>query len=147
MLNKKILFILSFFILLSSEFTQAQENLTWKDFGDVRFYREFKAEYFRNFLVPVFGDHIKSLEGKEVSITGYFLDFSGEEEFLLVSKNPMASCFFCGGAGPQTIIEVHFKSKTSFKTDDIIRATGTLRLNKDDVDHCNYILENATGEY
>lgn len=58
----------------------------------------------------------------------------------------MASCFFCGGAGPETIIEVIFKKKPPFKTDQIVEITGILELNADDVDHCNYILKEATGK-
>jgi len=145
MLKKHILIVFTFIIAFNT-LSLAQEKLTWRDFADVKFYREYKAKYGKNFLVPIFGEHIKSYVGKRITVTGYFLDFSGEEDFFLVSKNPMASCFFCGGAGPQTIIEVHFKKRPSFVTDQIITITGTLKLNGTDIDHCNYIFENATGK-
>lgn len=55
----------------------------------------------------------------------------------------MSSCFFCGVGGPETAIELEFKNKPIFKTDDIITVTGTLKLNQDDVEHFNYILTNC----
>ena len=58
----------------------------------------------------------------------------------------MAACFFCGGAGPETIIEVYFKDTPPFKTDQGIEITGVLELNADDVAHCNYIIRNAKSK-
>ncbi len=124
----------------------AQEQLTWEDFADVSFEPVYSEKYGVHFLMPKFGEKIKSYEGKEVSIQGYFLDISGSGEIFLVSQNPMASCFFCGAAGPETIVEVRFKEKPTFKTDQIVLATGMLELNPNNVNHCNYILEVATGK-
>ena len=58
----------------------------------------------------------------------------------------MASCFFCGAAGPETIVEVSFEEKPPFKTDQIVTVTGILQLNANNVDHCNYILNEASGQ-
>ncbi|WP_299520333.1 hypothetical protein [Winogradskyella sp.] len=145
MLSKKLILFFSFAIFISSNST-AQEELTWADFADVEFKREYNAIYELYFLVPKFGETIKSYEGKKISIKGYFLDIAGNGEVLLLSQRPMAMCFFCGGAGPETIIEVNFKQKPSFKTDQIVTLTGVLQLNSEDVDHCNYILNDTTGE-
>jgi len=143
--SKKLILFFSFVIFITS-FSAAQEELTWFDFADVEFKREYNELYEMYFLVPKFGESIKSYEGKKISIKGYFLDIAGNGQISLLSKRPMAQCFFCGGAGPETIIELYFKDKPSFKTDQIVILTGTLKLNADDVDHCNYILENVTGE-
>lgn len=124
----------------------AQVKLTWTDFADVNFEPEYNEKYDVHFLMPKFGEKIKSYQGKEVKITGYFLDISGTGEVFLVSANPMASCFFCGAAGPESIVEVSFKEKPPFKTDQVVEVTGLLQLNRNDVDHCNYILNGATGK-
>ncbi|PRX57468.1 hypothetical protein [Flagellimonas meridianipacifica] len=138
--------LLLFFVLICfSTSAIAQKQLTWEDFADVNFQAQFNEKYGVHFLMPTFGDKIMSYKGKQVSIKGYFLDISGSGEIFLVSQNPMASCFFCGGSGPETIIEVSFKEKPSFKTDQIVVITGLLELNANDVDHCNYILSEATG--
>ena len=136
------------FLLLSfiSSAAIAQDQLTWTDFADVEFKPTFNEKYGIDFLMPTFGNTIKSFNGKLITITGYFLDISGNGRIFLLSQNPMAACFFCGGAGPETIIEVNFKEKPPFKTDQIITITGVLELNKNDVDHCNYILKDATGK-
>ncbi|WP_420401856.1 hypothetical protein [Flagellimonas sp.] len=124
----------------------AQIQLTWQDFADVDFEPKYNATYDVNFLMPTFGPRIKSFQGQEVKIKGFFLDISGNGDIFLVSANPMASCFFCGAAGPETIIEVDFKEKPPFRTDQIVEVTGILELNPDNVDRCNYILNRATGQ-
>lgn len=139
-------FILFLFVTFVSTFAIAQEQLTWEDFADVNFEPVYNKKYDIHFLTPKFGEKIKSYRGKKVSIKGYFLDISGSGEVLLVSQNPMASCFFCGAAGAETIVEVNFNEETSFKTDDIVTVTGVLELNVNNVNHCNYILQEATGQ-
>lgn len=140
-------FITFFLFLGMSSFVTAQvQQMTWTDFADVEFKPTYNEKYGIEFLMPTFGDNIKSYSGKTISITGYFLDISGNGRIFLLSQNPMAACFFCGGAGPETIIEVNFKDKPPYKTDQVVTITGTLKLNEKDVDHCNYILHEATGK-
>ncbi|WP_299218162.1 hypothetical protein [uncultured Aquimarina sp.] len=124
----------------------SQKQVTWNDLTDVTFQNFYSAAYGEYFLKPTFGSHVKSYEGSKIIIKGYFLDFSiQEDEFYLISKNPRSSCFFCGGAGPESVVEVVFKQKPKFKTDQIVEIKGVLELNVEDVDHCNYILKEATG--
>lgn len=132
-------------LILMGHGLSAQVQLTWTDFADVNFNPVYNEKYDVNFLMPTFGKRILSFRGQEVRITGYFLDISGSGEVFLVSANPMASCFFCGAAGPETIVEVDFKEKPPFKTDQIVVVTGVLELNANNVDRCNYILNEATG--
>jgi len=142
-MRKPVLFFL--FVVFIGVFGIAQEQLSWEDFADVSFEPEYNDQYDVYFLMPKFGEKIQSYRGQEVGITGYFLDISGNGDVYLVSQNPMASCFFCGAAGPETIIEVSFTEKPDFVTDQIVTVVGVLELNKNDVDHCNYILKEATG--
>ncbi len=139
-------FLIFLFVTFVGPFGIAQEHLTWDDFADVSFEPVYNKKYDVHFLMPKFGEKIQSYSGKQVRIKGYFLDISGSGEVFLVSKNPMASCFFCGAAGAETIVEVSFKEKPSFKTDQIVMVTGVLELNVNNVDHCNYILKEATGQ-
>lgn len=133
-------------LLITSQGLYAQDLLTWEDFGDVEFAPEYNEKYDVHFLMPTFGDKIKSYNGKEIKVSGYFLDISGTGEIYMVSANPMASCFFCGAAGPESIVEVQFKEVPTFKTDDVVEVSGLLELNRGNVDHCNYILKNAVGK-
>ncbi|MBK9933311.1 MAG: hypothetical protein IPP05_04030 [Cytophagaceae bacterium] len=56
----------------------------------------------------------------------------------------MASCFFCGGSGPESIVQLNFSKKNRFNTDQVITVKGKLRLNADNVDDLNYILDDAS---
>ncbi len=53
-------------------------------------------------------------------------------------------CFFCGGASPASVAEIYFKVKPPrFKADQIIAVRGILKLNDSDIDHMNFILNDA----
>lgn len=140
---KNRIFIALFLISLSfSAFSQ--KNITWQDLSYVNFEEQYLDNFGDSFLIPAFENQVLKLNGKTIFIKGYVLDLVEDKYTFLLSKNPMASCFFCGMAGPETIVEVQFKEETKLKTDQIITVKGTLQLNKDDVNHCNYILKNAT---
>lgn len=138
------LILLVFFLAAHS--TLAQVKLSWADFADVTFEPKYNEKYDTHFLMPTFGEKIKAYHDKKISLTGYFLDISGTGEVLLISANPMASCFFCGAAGPESIVEVVFTENPQFFTDQVVTITGTLELNDDDVDRVNYIIKNASGK-
>lgn len=121
----------------------AQANLTWKQLADVDFEMRYFKEYNQKFLVPLFGKIPKAHEGKEVSISGYVIPL--DVKVFALSQNPYAACFFCGAAGPETIIELQLKPEAvkRYKMDQWMTFKGILRLNDSDVRHFNYILENA----
>ena len=139
-------FLFFSFVVLFFTYGVAQEGLRWKDFTDVKLKRKYFEKYDVDFLMPTFGTHIKSYAGKQISIKGYFLNLASDGSLFMISKKPMATCFFCGGAGAETVIEVNFKTKPSFRTDQIVEITGNLKLNPQDVEHCMYILNNASGK-
>jgi hypothetical protein len=96
-------------------------------------------------MYPTFSEDVKALNGKLITIKGYFLDIIAKKNVFMLSKGPMASCYFCGQGGPESAIEIEFINKKNFKTDDIVLITGLLKLNKDDVEHFNYILKECKG--
>lgn len=95
-------------------------------------------------LYPAFSEEIKKYGGKTVAIKGYMIESNVKQGLYILSRYPMAECYFCGGAGPESIIEVHLKHKSHrYLTDDVATVTGKFELNDTDVDHCNYIIKNA----
>lgn len=106
-------------------------------------YYEKAAEYL---LYPNFTPELKGMVGKEITIEGYYVPFAPEDGvYIIISKFPMSQCFFCGGGGPESIAEVNFaKSQSKFQVDDLITVRGKLKLNIDDMDHINFIVEEAT---
>jgi hypothetical protein len=61
---------------------------------------------------------------------------------LALSANPYASCYFCGGGSPASIITVKLKKKyTGYDVDDFKQFRGKLRLNATDINEFYYVLE------
>ena len=133
----KSFFLVLLFITVSNS-AYSQLKLSWKDVIDVYAKEVSFSEKNPAIAIKGQGKSLKDIEGKVISITGYFLDLDPDGEWFMVSKNPFATCFFCGGAGPETVLElIKFKNvKRKFKTDDIVEVTGTLKMiveNEDDV--------------
>ena len=92
--------------------------------------------------VPVFSQDVLALEGKEVTITGYIIPVEGyksHKEFIF-SAYPYNMCFFCGGAGPETVMEVVALEPVPY-TADPVTIKGVLRLNATDINRLMYALE------
>lgn len=132
------------FTLLMSSLLSAQTEISWRTLADVNYTDKYFEEEKGYYLFPTFGESVKALEGEEVILEGYILALDPEENYYLLSMNPYASCFFCGNAGPETVVELEFKkAEQRFKMDQRVTLKGTLKLNKDNIYQCNYILEKA----
>ena len=52
--------------------------------------------------------------------------------------------FFCGQAGPESVMEIQMvKQYDGLRMDQVLTFKGKLRLNTDDIYQLNYILEDA----
>ncbi|WP_259016160.1 DUF3299 domain-containing protein [Emticicia fluvialis] len=119
------------------------QHITWKDLQDVRFKKKFNKQENMFFLYPEFGERVKALEGKVILIRGYMIPVDPAENVFVLSANPMAACFFCGGSGPESIIQLKLKQPRRFATDEIWTVKGILKLNIDNVEELNYVLQNT----
>jgi len=140
--NMKTSFILAFIVI---SFGVRAQPEGWALFAKTKFdakYNEKAGEYF---LMPAFSEDLKALVGKDISLEGYYLPIDVEGgEYVILSKFPYSQCFFCGGAGPESIAEIYFKVKhEKFTADQYIRIKGKLKLNEGDIDHGNFIVEAA----
>ncbi len=118
------------------------KKITWENLKDVSFEDVYYEEVDQYFLTPNFGEQIKSWQGQQVFISGYMIPIT-EDKYVL-SANPFSSCFFCGNAGPESILELQFSSQPKqYFTDQWLTFKGEFDLNKDDIDHLNYILKQA----
>ena len=142
-MTRSCLFILLSLITISG-FAQTKPD-TWTAFAKTKFdakYNEKAAEYF---LFPTFSAELKAQVGKQIDLEGYYLpiDVDGNA-YIILSKFPFSQCFFCGGAGPESIAEVYFKTAApKFDPDQYIRIKGKLKLNDSDLEHGNFIVEEA----
>jgi hypothetical protein len=122
----------------------APQVITWEQLRDVQFRKRWYPAESIVMLVPKFGPSVRALQGKTVAVTGYVIPLDLENGLYVVSRYPMAQCFFCGGAGPESIIALKFsRLPRRFNTDERHTFSGRLRLNADDIYEMNYILDNA----
>lgn len=117
----------------------------WNEFAKTKFEPKYYEKLGEYLFHPNFTAELKALEGKEITIQGFYVPFAPEDgNYIILSKFPMSQCFFCGGGGPESITEVNFaKSTPKFQVDDLITVKGKLRLNVNDIDHMNFILDQA----
>ncbi|NVK86369.1 MAG: hypothetical protein HWE21_18720 [Cytophagia bacterium] len=138
----KKLFIL--FLVLSTFQAIAQNDNMWKTLAKVEIEKRFDETL--NFEVdfPTFSEEVKKLDGKTIELQGWMIpleELQGETYFVL-SSLPFANCFFCGGAGPETVAEVFSKEKIKY-TEKRITVRGKLEINSDDPMKLMYILQDA----
>ena len=121
------------------------EELTWEDLTDVEFKDVYVEELDAYYWKPIFGPSVQNLEGKRFHITGYVIPVDIDEDFYVLSRYPFANCFFCGGAGPETVVDLQFTghSPREYATDERLTFAGELKLNSDDVYQMNYIIVGA----
>ena len=149
-MNKFISISLLVLFSISTAFAQNEENEsletenTWKTLSRITYKKEFDELMGFKIDKPVFSDKVKALSGKEIIIKGYIIPVEGyksHKEFIL-SAFPYNMCFFCGGAGPETVMEVESKVPVKYKA-DAIYLKGTLELNADDINRLMYKIVDA----
>lgn len=138
---RKSLILFSFF--LSSFLSFSQEKLVWFVLQQTTYEVTEESGALGNFK-PRFSKTLEKFDGKEVIIQGFIIPMEVSENKYVLSMNPFSSCFFCGNAGPETVIELVFKDPQSkFLTDQFIMVKGTLRLNRYSTGGFFYTLVNA----
>ncbi len=79
-----------------------------------------------------------------VSVEGFAIPLDPGGKQITLSANPYSACFFCGKAGPASIMTVLFSNaEKGLHTDDYIYLTGRMRLNYADPSQPYYTLEHA----
>lgn len=141
---KKLLFLLTLSIGISTLSAQSETPGTWKTLSKITYKKEYNELLGFKIDMPVFSEQVKALEGKEVEMKGYIIPTEGYKshtEFIF-SAFPYNLCFFCGGAGPETVIEVTSLEPIKY-TADPITIRGRLVLNDEDVNRLMYALEDV----
>lgn len=137
----KLVLILS--ILFVNNMEEPPGPKGWDIFDEVVFQSTYFDEVGAYFEVPVFNDDLIAMQKSEISLTGYYIPLEIDSVFML-SASPFSSCFFCGGAGPETIAEIQFEKLSKLpKPDELIKVKGKLKLNNTDINHMNFILQDA----
>ena len=140
---KKKIFLLLISGLFSLHF-YSQNIITWELLKNVEFDEIWSEEFQAYYMVPKFSSSVKAMDNKEVQIRGFIIPVDIVQDYYVLSANPYSSCFFCGQAGPESVMEVQMiKKYEGLRMDQVITFKGKLKLNVDDIYQLNYILEDA----
>lgn len=122
----------------------AQSEASWDLFKDATFHDVYLEEYSAYASLLNEDADIMALHNTEITIKGYHIPVM-EEEMIVLSKFPNANCFFCGGAGLETILEVRLQEapKKRFEMDEVLTFRGRLIVNSTDWNLVSFILEDA----
>ena len=123
----------------------AQDDVSvWKTLGKISYRKEYDELLGFKVDIPVFSPDVKDLAGTEIVVKGYIIPVEGykdHKEFIF-SAFPYNMCFFCGGAGPETVMEVEALEGVAFTAEQIV-LTGRLELNDSDINKLMYRLVDA----
>ncbi|MFZ1703631.1 MAG: hypothetical protein WAT79_04760 [Saprospiraceae bacterium] len=130
-------------LVTSSIIAQTNESV-WKTLGKISYKKEYDELMGFKIDKPVFSEQVKALDGKEVTLNGYIIPVEGyvsHKEFIF-SAFPYSMCFFCGGAGPETVMEVISLEPVKYSA-DAVTIKGILQLNDKDINRLMYKIVNV----
>lgn len=119
---------------LVSTGSMAQQKVSWETLAKVTMTREFDQNlgFEVNTAPPVFSPSVLALDGQKVLVRGYVIPVDIDLNLYMVSANPFANCFFCGNAGPETVVELFPAGRfRRYGTDEVVTFEGILNINKD----------------
>ncbi len=133
-------------LIMAFSFELAAQNDVnlWKTLSKITYKKEYDEMLGFKVDVPVFSEDIQKLEGKEVVVKGYIIPvegFKNHKEFIF-SAFPYSMCFFCGGAGPETVMEIYAKEAVKYTAEPVM-LKGTLELNSTDINRLIYALNDV----
>jgi len=138
-----MLLLLSPFFQLAAQ-TDVKVDNVWKSLSKISYKKEYDELMGFKVDKPVFSESVKAMQGKEVTLKGYIIPVEGyksHKEFIF-SAYPYSMCFFCGGAGPETVMEVEAVEGVKYSA-DAVYLKGNLHLNDKDINRLMYKLVNA----
>ncbi|MGB1217866.1 MAG: hypothetical protein ACPG5P_08305 [Saprospiraceae bacterium] len=139
-----LIFALSFSVCFAQTEEEKAKQM-WQTLGQLTFKKQFDEFMGFKVDVPVFSDEVKNLDGQEVIIRGYIIPTEGYKSHtsFVFSAYPYNMCYFCGGAGPETVMEVETVEPIEYTAEPIV-IKGILHTNSGDINRLFYSLTEAT---
>ena len=136
---KKILFlIIGFLLVFLTLMAQLPTELSWKQLMSVEFEKDEFGE-----PIPIFSKELQSYNFQTITIEGFMIPVDVDGNYYVLSAFPYASCFFCGNAGPESVVELRLAKKGQrFQMDDARKFKGMLVLSQTP-NGLIYVLEDA----
>jgi hypothetical protein len=138
-------YLLIIWIFFFSNILTAQQAISWDQLTEVRFSKKYDPALGIDLLEADFGPSVLALDQSVIILKGYIIPLDPLGTQYVISRNPMASCFFCGGSGPETVAELrlHPKSIRRYTTDELLTFKGVLQLHKNNEESLHYVILNA----
>lgn len=147
-MKKNIVFLILMLFSVSGVFAQAPPDddymYYWKILSKVKYKSNLDAESGEIIYTPIFSKSIEAYEGKTIVLEGYIIPAELSRGKMTLSSFPYSSCFFCGGAGPESVIELETSSPIIYRLEKPIVLQGKLKLNRTDPLRLMYVLSEAT---
>ena len=123
----------------------SQNIITWELLKNVEFDEIWSEEFQAYYMVPKFSESVKEMDGKDVQIRGFIIPVDIVQDYYVLSANPYSSCFFCGAAGPESVMTLLFDGDPprKYKIDDVATFEGELYLNKHNPEEFIYVLKHV----
>jgi hypothetical protein len=145
---KRFLTLISLCLFMTSglfaQTAETDEMYYWKILSKVKYKSVLDAESGEVIYTPVFSKSIEQYEGKTIFLKGYIIPAELSRGKMTLSAFPYSSCFFCGGAGPESVIELETSSPIIYRLEKPIVLEGKLKLNRTDPLRLMYVLKDAT---
>ncbi|MFK7796562.1 MAG: hypothetical protein AB8E82_03850 [Aureispira sp.] len=132
---------------------EMQPTGVWEDLLKLKFKISFDEAVDDVVFRPKFTELIRSYEGQIIEVEGFIIphniaadamgDVNDQGDKFMFSAFPLASCFFCGGAGSESVMEAFPKDPINYTTKKIT-VRGRLKLNDEDLMKLPYIIEDVT---
>ena len=124
----------------------AQENVSWEELADVEWSEQYDSTTAVSLLIADFGPEALKHQNKEVYISGYVIPLDALGIQFALSRTNYASCFFCGQAGPETVMDLIVTPGSIPVTrynNHLLKFKGTLILQEVNPNGFNYQLVKA----
>lgn len=129
MLRPLVLAFALLFIIKTPLSAQDAPKITWRQLAATKFEEVFDAGRNTWSQKANFPAEILALQGQRIRITGYMVPVDVTGKVYALSAYTFSSCFFCGGAGPESVMGLELALPgTKFKTDQVVTWEGVLVL-------------------
>lgn len=140
----KLKYLVLLLMISSLSFHANAQQSIWQTLAKITYSKQYDELMGFKVDVPVFSEDIQALEGTMIDIKGYIIPVEGyksHKEFIF-SAFPYSMCFFCGGAGPETVMDVLAVNPVEYSAEQVT-LRGRLELNATDINRLMYALQDA----
>ena len=121
-------------------------EINWDLLADAKIESVYFPEHEAEGFYAEFGKSPSFLRGMSVKISGYVIPFDINEngrkfKRYVLSLYPNSGCFFCGGGGPESVMEIFLKTgQRDIRMDEYLTFRGRLVLNNGNPMMLSYLL-------